>query len=647
MSDRVTYPGMPLPARVQGSAGVGAGAGPARLVWQGTNDPRIAARFGQLLGDSGCGPVRVSVQKVCDGVPHLDMDESYELVVDSRGIRLNAAQTWGALAGLGSLAQLHQSGMLADHIWEIADRPRFPWRGLLIDCARHFIPVSTLMQVLEGMAWLKLNVLHLHLTDDQAFRVHSKAFPKLASGPAYGAEDVAAIVERAGALGIRVVPEIDMPGHVTSWLVSYPEWGLHEVGATRRFGVHEGCLNAADESVYAALRTLLREVADLFPDEYLHLGGDEVHPGWGKNSRSVQQFIATNDLEDERGLQAWFNRRISGEIEALGKRPVGWDEVLHPDMPAMLVQNWRGATTRDRALANSLDCLVSAGYYLDLFYPADMHYGYDPELPQAELLALEDAQRQDLRLEHVAQGIAWTDQWRRGALVDQPLHGRVLGGEACLWSELVDEATLPVRLFSRLPAVAERFWSEADVVDLASMYERLGEVLEHPPLSVREIQHGHLARLGLDDEQIVLAGLLEPVKWYARLLGEQALQARLSGSEMPQARPYDADTPLNRVIDFIAPESLPARAVEHINDQALRHEADGWSDLNPVQWPDDMKSVIRDFAALGRLIIGHLDGEVNVDDYHEHLRALYQPRGEYMLAVIPHLLRRAKPPGRS
>jgi len=145
----------------------------------------------------------------------------------------------------------------------------------------------------------------------------------------------------------------------------------------------------------------------------------------------------------------------------------------------------------------------------------------------------------------------------------------------------------------------------------------------------------------------VLAGLLEPVKWYARLLGEQALQARLSGSEMPQARPYDADTPLNRVIDFIAPESLPARAVEHINDQALRHEADGWSDLNPVQWPDDMKSVIRDFAALGRLIIGHLDGEVNVDDYHEHLRALYQPRGEYMLAVIPHLLRRAKPPGRS
>ena len=641
LNDRVAYPGMPLPASVRGLAGGGADQGPAHLVWQGTHDARIAARFEELLGDSDCGPVQVIVRNVCDGAPHLDMDESYELVVDSRGIRLSATQTWGALAGLGSLAQLHQCGMLADHIWEIADRPRFPWRGLLIDCARHFIPVSTLMQVLEGMAWLKLNVLHLHLTDDQAFRLQSKAFPKLASEPSYSDEDVAAIVERAGALGIRVVPEIDMPGHVTSWLVAYPEWGLHVVPATRRFGVHEGCLNAADESVYAALRTLLREVADLFPDEYLHLGGDEVHPGWWKNSQSVQQFIASNDLLNERGLQAWFNRRISSEIEGLGKRPVGWDEVLHADMPAMLVQNWRGATTRDRALASSLDCLVSAGYYLDLFYPADMHYRYDPELPQAELLGLEDAQRLDLRLEHVAQGIAWTNQWRRDALVDQPLRGRVLGGEACLWSELVDEATLSVRLFSRLPAVAERLWSEAGVVDLVSMYERLGEVLEHPPLSLSKTQHARLAVLGLNDGQIALAGLLEPVKWYARLLGEEALQARLSGSEMPQARPYDADTPLNRVVDFIAPESLPARTVAHMNDQVLRHEADGWSKLNPAQWPDDMKNVIRDFAALGQLIISHLDGEIDVDEYHERLRDLYQPREEYILALIPHLLLRA------
>ena len=348
--------------------------------------------------------------------------------------------------------------------------------------------------------------------------------------------------------------------------------------------------------------------------------------------RPIQAFITEHDLIDERGLQAHFNRRIVMMLGELGRQAVGWDEVLHEDMPQMLVQNWRGATTRDRALARGHDCIVSAGFYLDLFYPAEMHYQYDPELTQAELVALENGFRDDARLAHVAAGMAWTDQWRTGAVQNQDLTGSVLGGEACLWSELVDDDTWPVRLWSRLPAVAERLWSPVVTTDVSDFYTRLAGVLDSPPFELSATQARQLAALGLTDAQIAVAGMLEPVKWYARLLGETALQARLAGTEMPQARPYDTTTPLTRIVDFISPESLAARSLLQLSDDQLRSNALAWCNLAVADWPADVRSAIEQLVQLGEAVRARLDGELSGAQFDAAASGLYGPHGEYLLA---------------
>ena len=420
--------------------------------------------------------------------------------------------------------------------------------------ARHFLTLDSLQRVVDGMALLKLNVLHLHLTDDQGFRFGSERFPRLPSTAHYTKQQLRQLVAYAADRGVRIVPELDVPGHVTSWLTAYPEWGLHPVRATNRYGVHRACLDPTKDSVYDALAELLAEVADVFPDRYLHLGGDEVHPQWWSDDSGVGALMQREQLADVAAVQNYFMQRMVDILDTIERTAIGWDEVLHPQMPQMVVQNWRGASTRDRARHQGLPCIVSSPFYLDLMYPADFHY-VDIAAEQSELLALEDEQRADPRLAHVAQGIEWTLQWRAHALHNQTLSGPILGGEACLWSELVDEQTWPVRLWSRVPVIAECLWREPEV---SSVTARLGNALEL--LDVSQLSQTQLRAIGLDDAQAEMAMWLEPVKWYARLLGETALQARLAGREMPQARPYQTDTALNKVVDFLPPaESCAAQ----------------------------------------------------------------------------------------
>ena len=203
--------------------------------------------------------------------------------------------------------------------------------------------------------------------------------------------------------GIRVIPEIDVPGHVNHWLLAYPEWGSEQAKPSQRFGVHPGCLDPTQESVYQALETLFAEVAEVFPDRFVHVGGDEVNPKWWQRAEHIQAFIAEHDLKDARGLQNYFLCRLQISLAALNKQIIGWDEVLHEQMPDCLVQNWRGATTRDRALAVPRPCIVSAPYYLDLHFPADIHYRFDPTATQQDWLRMEDDLATDLRLEHIAE----------------------------------------------------------------------------------------------------------------------------------------------------------------------------------------------------------------------------------------------------
>lgn len=551
--------------------------------------------------------LRFRIRERPKAVPALDDAGDYRLRVGEQ-VDVDAGSEWAALAALATLAQLSGAPALP----AVDDAPRFPWRGLMIDTARHFIGLATLKRTLDAMWFYKLNVLHLHLTDDQGFRFRSQAFPELASADAYSPAQLRDLVAYAADRGIRVVPELDMPGHVASWLTARPEWALGDpkaVAPSRRFGVHTVALDLAKPAVRAAIDTLLGELADVFPDQFLHFGGDEA-------------------VGVDSDVQAAFNRHLARRLQELGKRPIGWDESLHPNLPlATTVQIWRGVGLRDAALRAGFDCVVSAPYYLDLFYPAEVHYAFDPA---ADYRAAEAAMLLNPRLAHVREGLGWMADH---ATLDTPLGdpqytpGRVLGGEACLWSELVTDDLLDSRVWSRLPAIAERFWGTDD---RESLYERL--IASRRTLATLGIVEGDRAALEANPDLAPLIEMLEPVKWYRRLLGEAAYQARLNGlGSSAEQRPYDADTPLNRIVDRIPPESLASRRAEAdlASGAAMQHWTAGWRrqraalDNHPALLPE-LRAVSDALFELAAIVDGESDAEP---------APLAGPFGEYLLPI--------------
>lgn len=585
--------------------------------------------------------------------PELGDDESYRLRISPQGVELEAPTTWGALHGLTSLAQLWHEGAWLP-LCELLDAPRFAWRGLMLDPARRFLPLPLLLSTLDAMARCKLNVLHLHLSDDQGFRFRSTAYPELASADSYSSQELAQLVEQASALGIRVVPELDIPGHCTSWLTAYPQWGSATTKPSTRFGVHKACLDPTNPEVKQAVGCLLRELADVFPDTYQHVGGDEVHPAWWTEDAGIQRYMHEHQLAEPADLQAQFNVTVAEQVHQLDRRMVAWDEVLHPqfgpqaDAPPIVVQNWRGATSRDRALAAGHQCVVSSGYYLDLMYPADLHYRFDPGAPEQALLALEDEMLDDVRLQHVADGMRWTLQWRDAPAANQTDRkadgdAQLLGGEACLWGELVDAQTLNLRLWSRMPAIAERFWSPAERVDLTDMYARLQAwqlaLAMAGGIDLHGQQRDALSRLGIEEPWLALVDLVEPVKWYARLLGEQALQARLAGTEMPQARPYQTTTTLDRWVDHLWPESFAAASLgawlAHTSRSERMTLAQGWLSLaNQPQCPPELQTMAERLRQLAEVLLVVTQEELAPAVAVEQLTPLAEPDAEVLLAVV-------------
>jgi hypothetical protein len=293
---------------------------------------------------------------------------------------------------------------------------------------------------------------------------------------------------------------------------------------------------------------------------------------------------------------------------------------------------------------------MSAPYYLDLHYPMDVYYQFDPAAAQARLVAQEDAMLEDPRLRHVADGMRWTQQWRQTAvdLPSAPEEG-LIGAEACLWGELVDEQVLDQRLWSRLPALAERFWSEVDADTAASLYPR-ADVFRNCSLPSCGIDldaqlRRALGALGLDERWQQIARLLEPVKWYGRLLGEQALAARLAGSEMPQARPYDADVPLTGLADVLPPESLQWRLLDELivacdgdvpaTDNTVQNLLQSWREAVDCDTPPVALLVfLEPLAGLADLLEARLGGSCADEGA---LDAIMVPRGELMLALSPGL----------
>lgn len=438
-----------------------------------------------------------------EALPTLGEDESYTLEVTSTRILLRAPHVVGALRGLETLLQLLQCDATGWFVpaATIHDQPRFPWRGLMLDVCRHWQPMEVIKRNLDGMALVKLNVLHLHLTEDQGFRIESKTHPRLhelgSDGRYFTQDEIREIIAYAAERGIRVVPEFDIPGHATSWLVAYPELGSAPgpYVIERKWGIFDPVLDPTNEKVYAVLADFLGEMAALFPDPYLHIGGDENNgKHWTANAH-LQAFIREHDLRDNEGLHAYFNRRVRDILVKHGKKMVGWDEILHPDIPQdAVIHSWRGPAGLAEAARRGYSTILSNGYYIDLCYPAVDHYRNDP-LPADSPLSAEEQKR-------------------------------VLGGEATMWAEWVSPETIDSRIWPRTAAIAERLWSPREVNDVPDMYRRLavvGQRLEEAGLNHERNRPAMIRRLAGDAATVAdletlraFIDAIEPVKQYQR-----------------------------------------------------------------------------------------------------------------------------------
>ena len=494
-------------------------------------------------------------------VQELGEDESYALEISPAGGKLNAATPLGIMRGLQTFLQLVQTtadGFAAPAI-AIEDKPRFPWRGLMIDVGRHFIPLDVLKRNLDGMAAVKLNVFHWHLSENQGFRVESKRFPNLqemgSDGLYYTQDQVRDLVAYARDRGIRVVPEFDMPGHSTALFVGYPELasGPGPYQIERKWGIFDPAMDPTQEGTYKFLDGFIGEMARLFPDQYFHIGGDEVNGKQWDANPNIQAFMRAHELKNNQDLQAYFNTRVQKIVSKHGKTMEGWDEILRPGFPKdTVVQSWRGQDSLATAAKQGYRGLLSFGYYVDLNWPASRHYAVEPLSDAAANLSPDEKQR-------------------------------ILGGEACMWSEYVSPESIDSRIWPRTAAIAERLWSTRDVTDVKSMYQRLEEVsrwLDWLGLTHNSSYAPMLRRIaGSNDISALrtLTDVVEPVKDYTR---EEI--ATVEATSL---------SPLNRVIDAARPESDTARRFADLVDGLIsgRADADEKSEVKAllIRWRDN------------------------------------------------------------
>ncbi len=632
---------MPQPAEITWGTGRLVIDGSFHLALEGYREPRLEAaakRFTHRLSrqtgipmsdELVADPAQATLVFHCDhageALQSVNEDESYRLEVSPQQASLSAATPVGVLRGMETFLQLvnlDAQGFAVPAV-QIADHPRFRWRGLMIDIARHWMPADVLKRNIDGMAALKLNVLHLHISDDQGFRIECKKYPKLqemgSDGHYYTQAQMRKIIAYARDRGIRVVPEFDMPGHATSWLVGYPELASAPgpYAIERKWGIFDPCMDPTKEEVYTFLDGFIGEMAALYPDTYFHIGGDEVNgKQWNQNPR-IQSFMKQHGMKNDEEVQAYFTRRVLHLVEKHGKKMIGWDEILHPDFPKdIVVQSWRGQKSLAEAARMGYMGILSSGYYLDLAHSAESHYKVDP---------MEGATA-DLTPEQKA---------------------RILGGEACMWSEYVTPETIDSRIWPRMAAIAERLWSPQNVKDVDSMYRRLEIVSRN--LSWLGLTHRtgyplmleRLVDMQSPSSLKVLDEVLEPVKDYAR--GE--------------ARPYTSFTPLNRLVDATRPESIAARAFAGMVDELgsnkdrVRQQLIRWRDNQNALIPLMERSgllkeavpIAEDVSALAKAGLEALDyldaGKPAPANWVEEQRALLEsaakPRAELLIMIVP------------
>ncbi|MBD3242575.1 MAG: family 20 glycosylhydrolase, partial [Chitinivibrionales bacterium] len=442
---------------------------------------RLGAPYGRPLTVSesaGGDPViGYTIDPACDP----PSESGYRLSVEPARVDLRAKTPLGLVHGTQTLRQLQHADHSSLPACEIVDYPRFDWRGSLLDACRHFWSVADTKRYIDLLALYKMNVLHWHLTEDQGWRIESKAYPRLTEiaawrddghGGTYGGfytqDEIRDVVAYAAARGITIVPEVEMPGHSVAALAAYPDLactgGPFEVRTA--WGVSEDIYCAGNEKVFTFLETILDEVMSLFPSKHIHIGGDESPKQRWEACPRCQQRIRDESLRDEFELQKYFINRIERFLASHGKVLIGWDEILETRAAGVghetvidydesggalaltrdaVVQSWRGIEGGTAAARSGHDVIMSPTTHCYLDYSVEhttteKSYSFEP-VP-AELSAEEAA--------------------------------RILGLEGNVWTErIADRDRWDYMVFPRLCALAEAGWSPAATRSWRAFRERL------------------------------------------------------------------------------------------------------------------------------------------------------------------------------
>ena len=406
-------------------------------------------------------------------------EEEYVLDVNRNTIRISASHDKGAFYAVQTLFQLvrDREEYVAIPQLRIRDYPRFSYRGFMLDVGRHYHSLDTIKKILDVMALLKLNIFHWHLTEDQGWRIEIKKYPKLTEIGSkrkdtkiggylpgfyrgephegfYTQDEIKEIVDYAQERFIQVIPEIEIPGHCSAALSSYPELSCtgEQIEVKTKGGIYRDIYCAGKETTFAFLQDVLDEIIELFPSEIIHIGGDEAPKKRWKKCSKCQERIRDEELKDEHELQVYFTNRIGTYLNSKGKTIMGWNQILDENLEdSAIVQWWLGrGKTKVKHLRKDRNFVMSdiSKTYLDysyLMFPLKNFYHFEP-VPKN---------------------------------LEEEYHNNILGVEAPLWTEWVPNIErLGWQIFPRLLATSEVVWTEKSNKDYDDFLERLPAILK-------------------------------------------------------------------------------------------------------------------------------------------------------------------------
>ncbi|EMD49374.1 betahexosaminidase beta chain precursor, putative [Entamoeba histolytica KU27] len=396
-------------------------------------------------------------------------DESYSLSISTSSIIIEAQTVYGARHALETLLQLIRPNgntfVISQLPITITDSPRFKWRGLMVDLARNAISKLTLVKTINALASLKMNVLHLHLTDSQSFMFESSSFPELSKQGAFNQENVLnkpfiiQLLRYAALRGILIYPEIDIPGHTASWGLGYPGvtvdcWD-YLTSNKILYAENRVSLNPTNETSFHIVQAVLKELAETFGSQYIHIGGDEVDNNCWLNSKeypAIKEWMKKNNFDSITDVESYYNQIAQEEVIKQGAHPIVWEEVFkkgNAKKESTIIQVWSDIRQLKLAVDAGYKAIYSAGLYLDRQVPLCNNF---------------DSSSCGQRYMWV-----WTtrDFYKHDPtkdFTDAELEN-VYGGEGCSWDESCNDENFFDRVFQRFSAIAERFWSNKNLID--------------------------------------------------------------------------------------------------------------------------------------------------------------------------------------